>query len=80
MLESPRRRARKLTEEFFASPVLPMLGWTEAVKTFVAGGKTPTWVFYAAVVTALWVYADYIRENVEEAAEEASEKVEEATE
>ena len=66
---SIRQRSRTLLRKLMTSPTLPLLGWTKAVETIVAGGPTIRWAVYAGVVTLLWVLADSLQETATEVAD-----------
>lgn len=71
---SSRRRVRQLTRKLLGTPTLPLLGWTKAVESLITAPETiPWWVGYSVVVTALWVFADDIRDAAEEAVEDVAE-------
>ncbi|SEO70456.1 hypothetical protein SAMN05216388_101752 [Halorientalis persicus] len=63
-------RLRTLTIKLIANPTLPALGYTKTVETIVAGGPTASWLGYSALITLLWVFADDIRDTVEEMADD----------
>jgi hypothetical protein len=65
-------RARRLLRKFAASPTLPILGWTKAVESLVAGGPLGRWLLYAALVTVLWTYAEDIQAAADDVVDEAA--------
>jgi len=79
LAETVRGRIRTLTRELTASPTLPLLGWTKAVETIVAGGPTIRWAVYAGVVTLLWVSAKQITEAADDVSDAVEETVDDAT-
>jgi len=71
----PSKRAKQLTTKFTSSPVLPMLGWTKVVESFVAGGPVANWAVYAGLVTLAWVYADDVQRRMDAAVDAAEDAV-----
>lgn len=57
-----KRRCKKLTVKLTSSPMLPILGWSKCVESFVVGGELLAWIIYTVIITAIWVFADDISE------------------
>lgn len=68
-------RARQLIRKFAASPTLPILGWTKAVESLVAGGALGRWLLYASFVTFIWIYADALEAAADDVVDEATDTV-----
>lgn len=72
-----KKRAKELTKQFTADPVLPMLGWTKAVESVVVGGPVLTWCVYAVLITGVWIYADDLQRRAEQASENIAQMTDE---
>lgn len=68
--DTVRTRTRTLVRKLTSSPTLPLLGWTKAVETVVAAGPTLRWIAYAALVTAIWIAADWVAEAADDAVDD----------
>jgi hypothetical protein len=72
--QSAKERAKELTHQFTADPVLPMLGWTKAVESVVTGGPVLTWCLYAVIVTCAWIYADDLQRQASQAVDNVTDE------
>lgn len=74
-----RQRVRRLSTKLASSPVLPVLGYTKTVESFVVGGPTPKWLAYSLLVTLVWVFADDLRRRADDLADGVQDAVDDAT-
>ena len=76
---TPAERAKRITSKFIYHPVLPVLGWTKATESVVAGGPAATWVLFAALVTVVWVFGRVLYRRLQDTADGADDALDGVT-
>jgi hypothetical protein len=61
-----RRDVSEYVLQFFADPLLTVIGITMIIESVVGGGPTTAWVIYTAIVAVCYLGANYVYESTDE--------------